>query len=204
MKVIEHMETYEHEQLAVYVDRNAGLRSFVAIHDTTLGPALGGCRVWPHPSEEAAITDVLRLARGMTYKNAAAGLDLGGGKGLIWADPRKDKSEAMFRAFGRFVESLGGRYITTEDVGTAPGDMLPVRQETRHVVGLPVAMGGSGDPSLATGFGIYQGIRACIKEVYHTDSVKDMAVAIQGFGKVASFLVQHLQREGARITVTDI
>ena len=198
------MEGGDYEQLLLCVDRGAGLRAFIAVHDTTLGPALGGCRVWPHASEEAALTDVLRLARAMTYKSAAAGLNLGGGKALIWTDPRHEKSEAAMRSFGRCVESLGGRYITTEDVGTTTEDMVAVRQETRHVTGLPVALSGSGDPSRATGWGVYQGMKACAKEVFGTDSLADVSVAMQGYGKVASYLAVHLKAEKARVTVTDV
>ena len=204
MDVVEYMEAGDYEQLVVCTDREVGLRAFIAIHDTTLGTALGGCRIWPHPSEKAAVTDVLRLARAMTYKNAAAGLHLGGGKALIWADSRRDKSEAMLRAFGRFVDTVGGRYITTEDVGTSTEDMVTIRQETSHVVGLPTTLGGSGDPSKATGFGVYQGIKACSKEALGTDSLKDVTIALQGFGKVASHLAGHLKKEKARVVVTDI
>ena len=204
MEIIEQLERGDYEQLLLCVDRGAGLRAFIAIHDTTLGPALGGCRVWSHPTEEAALTDVLRLARAMTYKNAAAGLDLGGGKALIWTDPQHEKSEAALRSFGRYVESLGGRYITTEDVGTTTEDMVAVRQETSHVTGLPVTLGGSGDPSKATGWGVYQGMKACAQEAFGTDSLADMSIAIQGYGKVASYLAAHLKAEKARLTVADV
>jgi leucine dehydrogenase len=204
LDVIEYMEQWGHEQLVACVDRKAGLRAFIAIHDTTLGPALGGCRVWKYASESEAVTDALRLARAMTYKNAAAGLDLGGGKAVVWADSRTDKSEAMMRAFGRFVESLGGRYVTTEDMGVTPQDMIAIRQETRHVVGLPVDQGGSGDPSRATAFGVYRGIRACAQAAFGSDSLADMRIALQGFGHVASYLAPYLKEERARVTVTDV
>lgn len=204
LNITETMASLDYEELLVCVDRGTGLKAFIAIHDTTLGPSLGGCRIWPHKTEEDAINDVLRLSRAMTYKSAAAGLHLGGGKALIWADPRTQKSEAMLRAFAQFVDSLEGRYITTEDVGSSPDDMVVIRQMTRHVTGLPRAMGGSGDPSEATGFGIYQGMRACIKETYKTDLLRDMTVAVQGFGKVAGFLTAHLQHAGARVVATDV
>ena len=204
LDVIEEMERWGHEQLVVCVDRAAGLRGFIAIHDTTLGPALGGCRVWKYASESEAVTDVLRLARAMTYKNAAAGLDLGGGKAVVWADSRTEKSQAMMRAFGRCVESLGGRYVTTEDMGVTPQDMMAIREETRHVVGLPVELGGSGDPSRATAWGVYQGMRACAQEAFGSDSLADMRIALQGFGHVASYLAPYLKEERARVTVTDV
>jgi leucine dehydrogenase len=197
------METHGHEQLCVFTDQSVGLRAFIAIHDTTLGPALGGVRIWPHKTEDEALMDVLRLSRGMTYKSAAAGLNLGGGKALIMASSQ-DKTEAMMRAFGRIVESLGGRYITTEDVGATIHDMEWVAQETSHVTGLPVNLGGSGDPSETTAYGIYQAMKACVMDVWGTDSLEGRTIAIQGFGKVASYLAGHLMKEDARLIVTDI
>ena len=156
MNVLEHMERYGYEQLSVYTDTGVGLRAFISIHDTTLGPALGGVRVWPFATEEEALTDVLRLGRAMTYKSAAAGLNFGGGKGLIVADPRRDKSEALMRAFGRFVDTLGGRYITTEDVGMSLQDLEWIAEETTYVSGLPLSRGGSGETSEMTGLGRVQ------------------------------------------------
>ena len=204
MEILEHMETFGHEQLNVYSDKAAGLRAFIAIHDTTLGPALGGTRIWPHVSEEAAMTDVLRLSRAMTYKQAAAGLDLGGGKGIIIANSTTDKTEALLRAYGRFVETLGGRYVTTEDVGSTPQDMEWIVQETKHVTGLAPSRGGSGDPSEMTGFGVLRGMKACAKEIWGAESLEGKVIAIQGFGKVAGYLSQHLLDEGAKLVVTDI
>ena len=206
MRVLDYMKRYGHEQLCVYSDPGANLRAFIAIHDTTLGPAVGGVRVWSHRTEDDAVLDVLRLARAMTYKSAAAGLPLGGGKALIMADPRKDKSEALFRAFGRFVDTLGGRYITTEDVGSTMQDLEWVAQETEHVTGLPEFRGSSGDPSEVTGFGLYQGMKACAQSVWGTDSLKGQVIAIQGFGKVAGSLTHHLLEEekDVRLIVTDI
>ncbi|MBF8267953.1 MAG: Glu/Leu/Phe/Val dehydrogenase [Dehalococcoidia bacterium] len=203
MNILEYMETHGHEQLCVFTDKGVGIRAFIAIHDTTLGPALGGVRTWPYKSEDEALMDVLRLSRGMTYKSAAAGLNLGGGKAVIMANPQ-EKTEAMMRAFGQFVESQGGRYITTEDVGATTQDMEWIAQETSHVTGLPVNQGGSGDPSVMTGYGVYQGMKACAMEVWGTDSLEGRIIAIQGFGKVASYLVGHLLEEGARPIVTDI
>ena len=204
MKILDYMEQYGYEQLSIYTDKAAGLRAFIAIHDTTLGPALGGARIWPHATEEEALTDVLRLARAMTYKNAAAGLNLGGGKALIMADSSKDKTEAMMRAYGRFVESLGGRYLTTEDVGSTTQDMEWIAQETSYVTGLPKSQGGSGDPSQMTGFGVYLGIKACAKEVWGTDNLEGRVFAIQGYGKVASYLAHHLLKEKAKLIVADL
>ncbi|MBI4312675.1 MAG: Glu/Leu/Phe/Val dehydrogenase [Chloroflexi bacterium] len=205
MNILSYMETYGHEQLAVWTDKEAGLRAFIAVHDTTLGPSLGGVRVWAHPTEEAALTDVLRLSRAMTYKSAAAGLHFGGGKGLIMAD-RTQKTEAMMRSFGRFVESLGGRYLTTEDVGMTSQDLEWIAQSTKHVTGLPVSQGGSGDTSPMTGFGIYTAMRACAREKWGSDGLGGRTIAIQGFGNTATWLVRNLQEHGeeVKLVITDI
>ncbi len=206
MKVAEYMEKHGHEQLSVYTDPAVGLRAFIAVHDTTLGPSLGGVRIWPHPTEDDALMDVLRLSRAMTYKSAAAGLHFGGGKGLIVADSRKDKTEALLRSFGKFVESLGGRYITTEDVGMTPQDVEWIAQETSHIVGLPISLGGSGDTSIMTGFGVYQGMKACAKETWDTDSLAGRTIAMQGFGHTAAALAQNLmeKEQGVKFIVSDI
>ncbi|MCY4624966.1 MAG: leucine dehydrogenase [Chloroflexi bacterium] len=204
MDIIETLQTGDYEQLLVAVDKTSGLRAFVCIHDTTLGPSLGGVRIWPHATEADALADVLRLARAMTYKSAAAGLDFGGGKGLIWADPSTGVSNAAIRAFARHVDSLGGRYITTEDVGVTPERLVEMSKETRHVVGLPAHMGGSGNTSHITGFGVYRGMEAAVYEAFGVDCLKDVTVAVQGFGKVANSLVGHLLAAGARVTVTDV
>ncbi|HHY94407.1 MAG TPA: Glu/Leu/Phe/Val dehydrogenase [Firmicutes bacterium] len=201
MEVFLSMDEYGHEEIAFCYDRWSGLRSIIAIHDTTLGPALGGCRMWPYASEDEALQDVLRLSRGMTYKNAAMGLDLGGGKAVILADPRRDKSEVLFRAFGRFVQSLGGRYITAEDVGVTVADMAVVRMETRFVAGLVEA---SGDPSPATAFGVWRGIKACARWVWGSESLKGRTVAVQGVGKVGYHLARHLHDEGAQLFISDV
>lgn len=197
------MERHGHEQLVVCHEPSVGLKALIAIHDTTLGPACGGVRVWPHATEDDGLMDVLRLARAMTYKSAVAGLPLGGGKALIMADPRTEKSEALLRAFGRFVDTLGGRYVTTEDVGMTPEDLAHVAQETEHVVGLPLSMGGSGDTSVMTGLGVYLGMKACAKAVWGADSLEGRVVAIQGIGNVGSHTAEHLLEEGARLIVTD-
>lgn len=198
------METYDYEQLLFCQDKDSGLKAIIAIHDTTIGPALGGTRMWTYESEEAAIEDALRLSRGMTYKNAAAGLNLGGGKTVIIGDPRKDKNEAMFRAFGRFIQGLNGRYITAEDVGTTVEDMDIVYEETDYVTGVSPAFGSSGNPSPVTAYGVYRGIKAAAKEAFGTDMLEGKVVAVQGVGNVAYNLCRHLHEEGAKLIVTDI
>lgn len=198
------MQQHDYEQVVFCYDKGAGLKAIIAIHDTTLGPALGGVRMWNYASEEEALKDVIRLARAMTYKAAAAGLNFGGGKAVIMGDPLKDKSEALFRTFGRFVDSLRGRYITTEDVGTAERDMEWIKTETDFVTGLPISEGGSGDPSTATALGILAGIKACAKEVFGAYSLAGRTVAIQGVGKVGYYLAENLREEKARIIACDI
>jgi len=198
------METYDYEQLLFCQDKDSGLKAIIAIHDTTIGPALGGTRMWTYESEAAAIEDALRLSRGMTYKNAAAGLNLGGGKTVIIGDPRKDKNEAMFRAFGRFIQGLNGRYITAEDVGTTVEDMDIVYEETDYVTGVSPAFGSSGNPSPVTAYGVYRGIKAAAKEAFGTDMLEGKVVAVQGVGNVAYNLCRHLHEEGAKLIVTDI
>lgn len=163
MHVFEKLSEFRYEQLVFCHDKATGLRAIIAIHDTTLGPALGGCRMWPYGTEDEAVTDVLRLARGMTYKAAASGLNLGGGKSVIFGDPDRDKTEALFRSFGRYAETLGGRYVAAEDVGTSTEDISHIQVETPHVVGVDVTRGGSGDPSPLTALGVVQGMRACAR-----------------------------------------
>ncbi|WP_163652245.1 Glu/Leu/Phe/Val dehydrogenase [Listeria sp. PSOL-1] len=198
------MEKDNYEQVVFCQDKTSELKAIIAVHSTTLGPALGGCRMWPYESEEAALEDVLRLSRGMTYKNAAAGLDLGGEKAVIIADPKKDKSEAMFRALGRFVESLNGRYIIAEDVGTTVKDMDYIHEETDYVTGVSESFGSSGNPSPMTARGILAAMKRCAKEAYGSDSLKGKTVAIQGVGNVAFSLCEQLDQEGANLIVTDI
>lgn len=202
MNVFSLLETSDFEQVIFCNDNASGLKAIIAIHDTTLGPALGGLRMWNYDNEDEALEDALRLARGMTYKNAAAGLNLGGGKAVIIGDPNKDKSEALFRAFGRYVESLNGRYITAEDVGTFEQDMDFIHMETDHVTG--TSDGEVGDPSPVTALGIYYGIKASAKEAFGSDSLKDKTIAVQGVGQVAYNLCKHLHEEGAKLIVTDI
>ncbi|WP_044896401.1 branched-chain amino acid dehydrogenase [Bacillus alveayuensis] len=204
MEIFKYMEKYDYEQLLFCQDEQSGLKAIIAIHDTTLGPALGGTRMWTYDSEDAAIEDALRLARGMTYKNAAAGLNLGGGKTVIIGDPRKDKNEAMFRAFGRFIQGLNGRYITAEDVGTTVADMDIIYEETDYVTGISPAFGSSGNPSPVTAYGVYRGMKAAAKEAFGSDSLEGKVIAVQGVGNVAYNLCRHLYEEGAQLIVTDI
>lgn len=201
MEVFKYMEKYGYEQLVLCHDKTSGLKAIICIHDTTLGPALGGLRMWNYASEDDAILDALRLGRGMTYKNAAAGLNLGGGKSVIIGDSKTQKTEELFRAFGRMVDTLGGRYITAEDVGTSVEDMDLVRLETDHVAGLA---GQSGDPSPVTAFGTYVGIKASAKVAFGSDSLKGKTVAVQGLGHVGMDVCKHLHEEGANLIVTDL
>jgi leucine dehydrogenase len=201
MGIFEQMEKYGHEQIVFCYDKVSGLKAIIGIHDTTLGPALGGSRMWKYASEEEALTDAMRLSRGMSYKNAAMGLNLGGGKAVIWGDAKTDKSEELFRAFGKFVQSLGGRYITAEDVGTTVADMNYVLMETEHVSGRGDL---SGDPSPVTAFGVYRGMKAAAKFAFGSESLKGKVIAVQGLGKVGYHLCEHLHDEGARLIVTDI
>lgn len=204
MEIFNYMENFDYEQLVFCQDKQSGLKAIIAIHDTTLGPALGGTRMWMYESEEAAIEDALRLARGMTYKNAVAGLNLGGGKTVIIGDPKKDKNEEMFRAFGRYIQGLNGRYITAEDVGTTVEDMDIIHEETDYVTGISPAFGSSGNPSPVTAYGVYRGMKAAAKEAFGTDSLTNKKVAIQGVGNVAYHLCKYLHEEGAKLIVTDI
>ncbi|MCZ8534857.1 branched-chain amino acid dehydrogenase [Psychrobacillus psychrodurans] len=204
MEIFKYMETYDYEQLVFCQDKTSGLKAIIAIHDTTLGPALGGTRMWNYATEEEAIEDALRLAKGMTYKNAAAGLNLGGGKTVIIGDPLKDKNEEMFRAFGRFIQGLNGRYITAEDVGTTVADMDLIHEETNYVTGISEAFGSSGNPSPVTAYGVYVGMKAAAKEAFGSDSLEGKTVAVQGVGNVAYTLCEYLHKEGAKLIVADI
>jgi valine dehydrogenase (NAD+) len=193
-----------HEQVIFGNDPASGLRCIIAIHSTALGPSLGGTRLYPYSTEDAALVDVLRLSQAMTYKAACAGLDLGGGKAVIIADPAKDKSESLLRAYGRVVESLGGRYVTACDVGTYPADMTVVGRETAWATGGDPEFGGSGDSGVMTALGVYEGIKACAERVWGADRLAGRHVAIQGVGKVGRRLAEHLHRDGARLTVADV
>jgi leucine dehydrogenase len=191
----------DHEQVVFCSDSESGLKAIIAIHSTALGPATGGCRMWEYNSDEGALIDALRLSRGMTYKNAMAGLNMGGGKSVIIGNPRTMKSEELFRAFGRFVDNLKGRYVTAEDVGITPDDMAIVNKETNYVLGLE---GKSGDPSPVTAYGVYIGMKAAVKHRLGRDSLEGIRVAVQGLGHVGQYLCEHLAKEGAQLLVTDI
>lgn len=203
-QIFSRLDKRGHESVLFCSDRQTGLRAIIAIHSTALGPALGGVRMWPYGSEAEALRDALRLSHGMTYKAAAAGLNLGGGKAVIIGDPARDKSEGLFRAFGRFVDMLGGRYITAEDVGTAVKDMAYIQMETSHVVGISEEAGGSGDPSPITALGVLSGMKACLEIVYGTPDLHGRRVIIQGLGKVGYALAEFLHQEGAQLVVCDI
>jgi leucine dehydrogenase len=201
MGIFDKMAEMGHEQLVFCYDKETGLRMIIGVHDTTLGPALGGCRMWPYESEEAAIEDVMRLSRGMTYKNSAMGLRLGGGKTVVLEHRHGEKTEMMMRAIGRFVDTLGGRYITAEDVGTSVPDMAIAAEESRFVAGLPEA---SGDPSAATAMGVYVSLKAALQEAFGTEEIRGRRIAVQGLGHVGMILCQLLQDDGATLIVTDI
>jgi leucine dehydrogenase len=201
MELFERLAEHNHEQVVFCYDPVSGYKGIIAIHNTSLGPALGGTRFWNYQSDEEALIDVLRLSRGMTYKAAVAGLNLGGGKAVIIGNPKTTRREMIFRAHGRFVQSLGGRYYTAEDVGTSVEDMDYVLMETEYVTGVA---GGSGDPSPVTAYGTYRGIKACAKEKYGSDSVSGTTVAVQGTGHVGYYLCKYLSEEGAKLVVTDI
>ncbi len=199
--LLSRMENMGHEQVVFCNDKASGLKAIIAIHNTVLGPSLGGTRMWNYKTEADALTDVLRLSRGMTYKSSISGLNLGGGKAVIIGDSRKDKSEALFRRFGKFVDSLNGKYITAEDVGVSPKEMTWVNMETDFVTGLP---GTSGDPSPLTAYGVYMGMKAAAKKAYGNDSLARRKIAVQGAGHVGQYLIKHLVDEEAVVYVTDI
>lgn len=208
MSVFSHREFDNHEQVVFCCDAASGLKAIIAIHNTCRGPALGGCRMYPYASEEDAVFDVLRLARGMSYKSALAGLDLGGGKSVIIGDPRRDKSPALLQAMGRFIDSLGGRYIAAEDSGTHVADIKLMGTVTEHVAGIqdkPAADGTrSGDPSPATAYGVFMGIKAAAKYQLGRDDLHGLRVAVQGLGNVGFRLARYLHEAGAQLWVTDI
>jgi len=204
MKLFKEIQDRGHEQVAIFHDPNSGLKGIVAIHNTVLGPALGGCRMWNYSNESEALVDVLRLSKGMTYKAAIAGLNLGGGKAVIIGDSKTEKTESLFRSFGRFVEGLGGRYITAEDVGTSIRDMEYVRMETDYVTGISQALGGSGDPSPVTAYGVFIGMKACISKKIGINDFNGLKIAVQGLGHVGMHLCEYLHDAGAELYVTDI
>ena len=202
--VFELMKNMGHEQLVFCQDENTGLKAVIAIHNTNLGPALGGTRMWDYSSEENAIKDVLRLSRGMSFKAAITGLELGGGKAVIIGDAKTQKTPELMKRFGEFVDSLNGKYITAEDVGMSEKDMEYVRMTTKHVTGIPESMGGSGDPSPITAYGVYMGMKACAKFKWGNDNLTGKNILVQGIGHVGEYLVQHLSSENANIFINDI
>ncbi len=204
MQIFDALAKRHHEQVVFCYDEVTGLRAIIAIHDTTLGPALGGCRMWQYADDADALRDALRLSRGMTYKAAVAGLNLGGGKAVIIGDNKTQKNEMLFRAYGRYVQGLDGRYITAEDVGTSVREMEWVRMETDHVTGIARSLGGSGDPSPVTAFGVFQAMKASLKYKTGSESLDNRVVAVQGVGHVGYHLIKHLREEGARIIAADI
>jgi leucine dehydrogenase len=201
--VFELMQQMGHEQVVFCHDPHSGLNAIIAIHNTTLGPALGGTRLWNYNSHNDALIDSLRLSRGMTYKAAISGLNLGGGKAVIIADPSM-KSEALWRRYGKFVDSLNGKYITAEDVNTSARDMEYIAMETEHVTGVPEYMGGSGDPSPFTAYGVFMGMKASAKKMWGNDNLSGKKVLVQGVGHVGQYLVGHLIEDGAKVYITDI
>ncbi|PWA07606.1 leucine dehydrogenase [Pueribacillus theae] len=203
-KIFEYLEKYDYENLFFFNDNQTGLKGVICVHDTTLGPATGGCRMWTYANEWDAIEDALRLGRGMTYKYAAAGIDLGGGKAVIIGDPKTQKSEALFRSFGRFINRLNGLYITGLDVGTTLRDMETMRLETPYVVTLPREFGGAGQISHYTALSVFQSMKACAKEKFGVDNLNGLRVAVQGIGSVGYNVVKYLVQEKAMITIADI
>jgi len=199
--VIGQMQLHNHEQVVFCNDNETGLKAIIAIHNTVLGPSMGGVRMWKYNNELEALNDALRLSRGMTYKSAVAGLNLGGGKAVIIGDSRKDKNEKFMRKFGQFVNSLGGKYITAEDVGIGTDDMLQIKKETDYVSGLP---GKSGDPSPFTALGVYCGMKAAANEKWGTDNLSGKKVMVQGIGHVGENLVAYLTKDGAKVYISDI
>lgn len=202
--VFDNMQQMGHEQVTFCHDPHSGLNAIIAIHDTTLGPALGGTRLWNYNTHEEAIIDALRLSRGMTYKAAISGLNLGGGKAVIIGDAATIKSEALWRRYGKFVNSLNGKYITAEDVNTSARDMEYISVETDFVTGVPEYMGGSGDPSPFTAFGVFMGMKAAAKKMWGSDNLSGKKVLVQGVGHVGQYLTGHLIEEGAKVYITDI
>jgi len=202
--IFSQLELYGHKKIVFCSDPDTGLKAIIAIHDTTLGPALGGTRMWAYKSEDEALYDVLRLSKGMTYKSAVAGLNLGGGSAVIIGDARRDKTEALLRKFGRFIKNLNGEFITGEDVGTNPRDMEYIRMETQHVMGVPETIGGSGDPGPIAALGVFMGIKACVKELYGNDKLTGRSVIVQGIGHVGENLVKLLREENAKVYASDI
>lgn len=202
--VLAQMRDYGHEQILFFNDVETGLKGIIAVHDTTLGPALGGCRIWNYANETDALLDVLRLSRGMTYKSSINGINLGGGKSIIISSDKTQRTEAYWKRFGDFVESLNGKYITAEDVGTSTNEIAYIMQQTKHVAGKPENAGGTGDPSPVTAYGVYLGMKAAVKFATGNESLAAKKIIVQGAGHVGQYLIGHLEKENAEIFVTDI
>ncbi|HWJ02433.1 MAG TPA: Glu/Leu/Phe/Val dehydrogenase [Verrucomicrobiae bacterium] len=202
--IFEQMAEYGHEQVIFNYDKATGLKAIIAIHDTTLGPALGGCRMWDYENEQAALKDALRLSRGMTYKCAVSGVTHGGGKTVIIGDPKTEKSDELFQSLGTFVQALNGRYYTGTDVGTVGMDFVSAAKQSDYLVGLPEEYGGSGNSAIITAYGAHCGIKATAKEAFGSDSLQGLTIAVQGLGKVGYDLVGRLLSEGAKVIATDV
>jgi leucine dehydrogenase len=202
--VLDQLSTLGHKKVVFCNDPDSGLKAIIAIHDTTLGPALGGTRMWSYATEAEALQDVLRLSRSMTYKAAITGLNLGGGSAVIIGDSRKEKSEALMRSYGRFIKNLNGEFITAEDLGTSTRDMEYIRMETDYVTGVPESIGGMGDPAPTSAKGVFLGIKACVKDVFGTDTLAGRSVVVQGTGHVGQHLVELLRKENVEVFVSDI
>lgn len=204
VKILEEQSYIGHEKILFCNDSKSKLKAIIAVHNTKLGPGLGGCRMWDYKNQNEALIDVLRLSRGMTYKASITGLNLGGGKAVIIGDSKTEKTTEMMESFGEFVESIAGKYITAEDVGMSPEDMKIIKRKTSHVVGTPKEMGGSGDPSIVTAYGVYMGIKGAAKFRWGSDKLEGKKIFVQGIGKVGGYLVEYLQKEGCEITINDI
>jgi leucine dehydrogenase len=202
--VLDQLSTLGHKKVVFCNDPDSGLKAIIAIHDTTLGPALGGTRMWSYATEAEALQDVLRLSRSMTYKAAITGLNLGGGSAVIIGDSRKEKSEALMRSYGRFIKNLNGEFITAEDLGTSTRDMEYIRMETDYVTGVPESIGGMGDPAPTSAKGVFLGIKACVKDVFGTDTLAGRSVVVQGTGHVGQHLVELLRKENVEVFISDI
>lgn len=202
--VFSQISELQHEQVVFCHDPQTGLKAIIGIHNTVLGPSLGGTRMWQYKTEAEALNDVLRLSRGMTWKAAISGLNIGGGKAVIIGDAKTQKSEALLRKFGRFIENLNGKYITAEDVGMTSKDMEYIAMETRHVTGLPENVGGGGDPSPVTAYGTYMGIKAAAKKVWGSERLEGKKISVQGVGHVGECLIEHLAKENCKIYISDI
>ncbi|WP_300378975.1 Glu/Leu/Phe/Val dehydrogenase [Henriciella sp.] len=202
--MFDHPSYDRHEGVHFFEDADSGLRAIIAVHSTALGPAAGGCRMWQYETGEHALRDALRLSQGMSFKNAMAGLPLGGGKAVIWGNSKTDKSEALFKAFGRAIDTLNGAYYTAEDVGVDTDDMAVVSTQTKFVAGLDKGEAASGDPSPITAQGVYRGIKASAQRAFGSDDLSGRTIAVQGVGSVGGYLCDHLAKEGAKLFVCDI